>query len=144
MDWQNLVYILGMSVFYNLGKISMASDKVGADPQHEMYEYQDMSPQHPKLLDPTQTHSHLNIWQKLNCLSLPATHNLLTNTRITTKTSGCYMQHRVIPATLGLCLRHLHLPLIFRNKFLNIHTELQEKAPNNDFVTLFLNAAWNR
>lgn len=38
-------------------------------------------------------------------------------------------------------LRHLHLPLIFRNKFLNVHTELQEKAPNNDFVTLFLNAA---
>lgn len=130
-----------MSVFWNLGKISMASNELGADPQHEMYEYQDTSPQHPKPLDSTQTHSHLNISPRLRYLTPPATHNLLTNTRITIKTSGCYMQHRVIPATLGLCLRYLHLPLIFRNKFLNIHPELQEKAPNNDFVTLFLNAA---
>lgn len=52
--------------------------------------------------------------------------------------------HAVIPATLGLCLRHLHLPLILGNNFLNTYTELQGKAPNNDFVTLFLNAAWNR
>lgn len=65
-------------------------------------------------------------------------HNYNKNSRL------LHATHRATPATLGSCLRHLHLPLIFRNKFLNAHTELQEKAPNNDFVTLFLNAAWNR
>lgn len=65
-------------------------------------------------------------------------HNYNKNSRL------LHATHRAIPATLGLCLRHLHLPLIFRNKFLNAHTELQEKAPNNSFVTLFLNTAWNR